>query len=58
LIADGEMPSAEYIQKSADEFTGATTRSPTPAVTIRPADRPKPTAPKKPTDKSETEKSN
>jgi hypothetical protein len=38
LIADGEMPSAEVIQKSADEFTGAATATPTPKTTVKPAD--------------------
>ena len=48
VIADGEMPPADYIQRVADEFSGATSPTPTPAVTVRPAEQPKPPAPKKP----------
>jgi hypothetical protein len=46
LIAEGEMPPADYIQKQANNFTGLST--PTPKTTLRPADGAKPTTPKKP----------
>ncbi|MDB5299120.1 MAG: hypothetical protein JWO87_783 [Phycisphaerales bacterium] len=46
LIADGEMPSAEVIQKSADQFTSARMPSETPKVTSKPAEVPKPAEPK------------
>ena len=53
LIADGEMPATDAIQKSWDEFAGVTTASPLPQVTVKPADQPKPAAPKtKPDDKT------
>jgi hypothetical protein len=38
VIADGEMPAAEVIQKSADEFTGAASPTATPRTTVKPAD--------------------
>jgi hypothetical protein len=38
LIADGELPVADVIQKSADQFTGATTPTPAPKTTLKPAD--------------------
>ena len=47
LIADGEMPSAELIQKSWDEFAHAATASPVPKVTVVPAEQPA-AQPKKP----------
>ena len=47
LIADGEMPPAEGIQKSWDEFAGVATSSPVPPLTVKPADVAKPTAPAK-----------
>lgn len=47
VIADGPMPSTEAIQKSYDEFAGATTPSPVPMVTVKPAEGSKPSAPKK-----------
>ena len=47
LIADGEMPPVEYIQKVANEFTGQSTE--TPKTTMRPAEGAKPTTPKQPT---------
>ncbi len=40
LIADGEMPSAELIQKSWDEFAHAATASPVPTVTVVLAEQP------------------
>ena len=47
LIADGEMPAVDFIQKIDDQFTGTT--SPTPKTTVKPAEGPKAAAPKKPT---------
>jgi hypothetical protein len=38
LIADGEMPAAEVIQKCWDEFAAATSPSPVPKLTVKPAD--------------------
>lgn len=40
LIADGDMPPVEVIEKSFDQFTGATTA--VPKVTVVPAEQPKP----------------
>jgi hypothetical protein len=40
LIADGEMPPVEFVQKVADEFTGQTAGM--PKTTVRPADVAKP----------------
>lgn len=51
LVADGEMPSAEVIQKSADEFAGAVTATPAPRTKVLPAEKsapPKPKAPAQP----------
>lgn len=46
LIADGEMPSASFIEEIYDEYTGA--KTPAPKVTVMPAEQPKPKAePKK-----------
>lgn len=44
LIAQGEMPSAEAIQKSWNKYTGKS--DPTPAFTVKPAEISKPVAPK------------
>jgi hypothetical protein len=38
LIADGDLPAADVIQKSADEFTGASTPTVAPKTTLKPAD--------------------
>jgi hypothetical protein len=38
LVADGEMPPAEAIQKSWDAFAGATAPSPVPKTTVLPAE--------------------
>ena len=38
VIADGEMPPAETIQKWADDFTGASSPTPTPPTTAKPAE--------------------
>ena len=46
LITDGAMPSVDYIQKIANEFTGVT--APTPKTTAKPAEISKPATPKKP----------
>jgi hypothetical protein len=55
LVTDGAMPSAEVIEKSADQFMGASTATPVPQITEMPAERsgpakPKTAAPKKPTE--------
>lgn len=47
LIADGEMPPVELIQKVDDQFTGAATPTPTPQTTVKPAEITKPATPKK-----------
>jgi hypothetical protein len=47
LIADGEMPPVDLIQKVDDQFTGATTPTATPKTTEKPAEGSKPAAPKK-----------
>jgi mono/diheme cytochrome c family protein/glucose/arabinose dehydrogenase len=41
LIADGEMPAPEFIQKSWDAFAGVKEASPVPKVTVMPAEQPK-----------------
>lgn len=46
LIADGEMPPIEQIEKSYDEFAG--TSNPTPKVTVMPAEKSAPAKPKTP----------
>ncbi len=46
LIADGKMPSAAAIQKLWDDFAGVRTPSPTPPITVTPAEKTK-AAPKK-----------
>jgi hypothetical protein len=46
LLADGEMPATDAIQKSWDEFAGVAQPTPLPKVTIKPAAQPKPAAPK------------
>jgi hypothetical protein len=46
LIADGEMPAIDLIQKSDDEFAGATAATATPKITVKPAEVSKPAAPK------------
>jgi hypothetical protein len=51
VIADGEMLPAEYIQKSADEFTGATAATAVPRTTSKAADQPKPATDKPATPK-------
>lgn len=48
VIADGEMPPVEAIQKAYDRFAGVTTASPVPATTVKPAEGAKPAAPKTP----------
>jgi len=48
VIADGELPAIGAIQKSYDEFAGATTPSPVPATTVKPAEGSKPAAPTAP----------
>jgi hypothetical protein len=47
LIADGEMPTAEYIQQQWDTYTGAKSATPTPKITVKPSSAkgtPKPAA--------------
>jgi len=44
LVAEGEMPCAENIQKICNEFTGKS--DVVPKVTVRPADKPAPPKPK------------
>jgi hypothetical protein len=51
LIADGEMPPIELIQKVDDQFTGATTPTAMPKTTVKPAEGSKP-ATKKPAAKA------
>ncbi len=51
LIAYGDMPPAEFIQKIDDQFTGAATPTATPKTTVKPAEVSNPAAPKKPTAK-------
>jgi hypothetical protein len=58
LIADGEMPKAEVLQKCWDEFAGVASPTPTPKTTVvggknksSPAKPAKPAAPKKTTAK-------
>ncbi len=46
LVAEGEMPSAEVLQKACNAFTGQTAA--TPAVTVKPAEKPAPTKAKEP----------
>jgi hypothetical protein len=46
LIADGEMPPVEFIEKVFDQYTGATTAA--PKVTIVAAEQPAPAKPKTP----------
>jgi hypothetical protein len=46
LIADGEMPPVEFIQKIDDQFTGAATATAAPKTTVKPAEGSKPAAPK------------
>src|SRR5205823_6470869 len=46
IIADGEMLPAEAIQKSSDEFAGATTPTTTPKTTAKLSEQPKPKAEK------------
>jgi hypothetical protein len=41
LIADGELPSAELIQKAYDSFSGAQAPSAVPKTTLLPAEQPK-----------------
>ena len=48
LVADGEMPSAEVIQKCWDEFAGVKSPSPTPKTTVTRATAPKPSTQKAP----------
>jgi hypothetical protein len=48
LVADGEMPGTEVIQKSWDAFAGATAPTPVPKAFVVPAEQPKPAAPKAP----------
>ena len=38
VIADGEMPPAETIQKWADDFAGAASPTPAPQTTVKPAE--------------------
>ena len=45
IIADGEMMPVDFIQKSADEFAGATTPTPLPKTTAKISEQPKPKAP-------------
>jgi len=44
MVAEGEMPSAEVIQKACNEFTGKS--DPVPKTTVKPADKPAPPKPK------------
>ncbi len=46
LVAEGEMPSPDVIQKTCNAFTGQT--ADTPAVTAKPAEQPAPTKAKEP----------
>ena len=46
LLAEGQMPAAEVVQKNWDEFAGATTPSAVPTLTVLHAGKPK--APAKP----------
>ena len=48
LIADNEMPSAAEIEKSFDQFTGATTPSAVPPSQTLPAEKAAPAKPKTP----------
>lgn len=45
VIAEGAMPPVEYIQKLADEYTGAAQATPVPATTLKPAENIKPANP-------------
>jgi len=51
LIADGEMPPVEMIEKCWDEFTGAASPSPVPPITTKPAENTPPAKPKAPAKK-------
>jgi hypothetical protein len=51
LVADGEMPPAEAIQRSWDAFAGVTAPTPVPKAFAVPAEQPKPAAPKAPAEK-------
>lgn len=53
LVADGEMPSAEVIQRQADQFTGAMD-TPVPHTTVVRAETSKPAKPKPPKTKSKS----
>ena len=44
LIADGEMPPTDVIEKSFNQFTGETNS--TPQITVMPAEKPAPAKPK------------
>ena len=48
VVADGQMLPVDAIQKSYDEYAGATSPSPVPTVTVKPAEGAKPAAPKAP----------
>lgn len=45
IVADGEMVPVDFVQKSADEFSGATTPTPAPKTTVKLSEQPKPKAP-------------
>ena len=44
LISQGEMPSADVLQKAWNDFAGKT--EPTPVITVKPAEKPAPKKPK------------
>lgn len=48
LIAEGEMPPTDLIEKVDAEFTGAAAPEAAPKLTVKPAEVSKPAAPKKP----------
>ena len=48
LVADGEMPGTEVIQKNWDAFAGVTAPTPVPKAYVVPSEQPKTAAPKAP----------
>jgi hypothetical protein len=48
LIADGDMPATDVIEKCFDQFTAATTPSPVPKITVMLSEQPKPKPAKAP----------
>ena len=51
LIADGEMPPAEMIEKCWDDFAGASSPTPVPPITTKPAEVMEPAKSKAPAKK-------